>query len=174
MFLLSSIFSSNKPINLTGIFDYHSHILPGVDEGVEDMETSFAILDDYEQAEIREVWLTLHIMEDVPNTTHDLMERFDDLISAYRGKVTMRLTSENMIHSLLIDTIVFFTVVLLTGVMMPQILLIAFRENLFDAPDSRMMHKIAVPCFGEISLSRAIRRRFHHLGRVSKQYLYSI
>lgn len=80
--------------------DCHSHILPGVDDGVANMETALAILDDYERAGIKQVWLTPHIMEDVPNTTAGLMRRFNDLVSVYRGKVTIRLASENMIDSL--------------------------------------------------------------------------
>ena len=39
-----------------GATDYHSHILPGVDDGVSDMETSLKILAAYEKLQIREVW----------------------------------------------------------------------------------------------------------------------
>lgn len=35
----------------------------------------------------------------------------------------------------LIDIAVLFLVTLLTGIIIPQILLIAFRKNLFDEPD---------------------------------------
>lgn len=100
MSLLSNIFNSHRSIDLSGITDWHCHILPGVDDGVEDMETSLAILADYEAAGMKNVWLTPHIMEDVPNTTDDLKERFNELLSAYRGNLVIRLASENMIDSL--------------------------------------------------------------------------
>lgn len=40
----------------------------------------------------------------------------------------------------LIDITVLFLVTLLTGIIIPQILLIAFRKNLFDEPDPRKIH----------------------------------
>jgi len=94
------LFPKHKNLPLNGITDWHSHILPGVDDGIQEMETALAVLDDYEKAGIRQVWLTPHIMEDVPNTTDDLKERFNDLLSAYRGNVILRLASENMIDSI--------------------------------------------------------------------------
>lgn len=97
---LSSLFSRTRRLSLAGITDWHSHILPGVDDGIHDMETALDVLDDYEKAGIRQVWLTPHIMEDVPNATANLKRRFNELMSAYRGKVIVRLASENMIDSL--------------------------------------------------------------------------
>ena len=56
----------------SGIFknftDCHSHILPGVDDGVQTMEEALEILRLYEELGIKSVWLTPHIMEDMPNT----------------------------------------------------------------------------------------------------------
>ncbi len=49
--------------------DCHSHILPGVDDGVQTMEEALEILRLYEELGIKSVWLTPHIMEDMPNTT---------------------------------------------------------------------------------------------------------
>lgn len=100
MRLFSGIFSKRSPLDLTGITDWHSHILPGVDDGVEDMETSLAILDDYEKAGVADVWLTPHIMEDIPNTIEQLKTRFDELSSAYKGNVTLHLAAENMMDNL--------------------------------------------------------------------------
>jgi len=50
-----------------------------------------------------------------------------------------------------IDVLVFFVVAFLTGVLIPQILLIAFRKNLLDAPDPRKIHDVAVPRLGGIA-----------------------
>lgn len=100
MSFLQSLFSPSEPINLVGVTDFHSHILPGVDDGVQNIETALAILDDYEKAGIKQVWLTTHIMEDVPNTTAELMREFDALSSVYRGNLILSLASENMIDGL--------------------------------------------------------------------------
>ena len=53
----------------------------------------------------------------------------------------------------LIDIAVLFLVTLLTGIIIPQILLIAFRKNLFDEPDPRKIHKTEVPRLGGIAFS---------------------
>ena len=83
-----------------GLTDCHSHILPGVDDGVETMEESLAILDRYEKLGMKTVWLTPHIMEDVPNRTADLEERFNDLCRRYKGGLTLHLGAENMLDNL--------------------------------------------------------------------------
>ena len=85
---------------LTGRTDWHCHILPGVDDGVKDMETSLKILSEYEAAGITTVWFTPHIMEDIPNTPAMLRQRFEDLKQAYTGGLNLNLASENMMDSL--------------------------------------------------------------------------
>ena len=55
-----------------GFTDWHCHILPGVDDGVLTMDESLQILAEYERLGVKEVWLTPHIMEDIPNTTEKL------------------------------------------------------------------------------------------------------
>lgn len=83
-----------------GLTDCHSHILPGVDDGVKTMDESLAILDRYEKLGVKAVWLTPHIMEDVPNKTDDLRARFEDLKQHYKGGLTLHLGAENMIDNL--------------------------------------------------------------------------
>lgn len=83
-----------------GFTDWHSHILPGVDDGVREMEDSLAILRRYEEVGIKRVWLTPHIMEDYPNTPDSLRARFKELQEAYKGPVELRLAAENMLDSL--------------------------------------------------------------------------
>ena len=84
---------------LAGATDHHSHILPGVDDGVETMEEALHILDSYEALGIKELWLTPHIMEDVPNTPDKLAERFAELQTAYKGNITLHLAAEYMIDN---------------------------------------------------------------------------
>lgn len=83
-----------------GFTDWHCHILPGVDDGVQSMEESLQILAEYERLGVKEVWLTPHIMEDIPNTTENLRERFAGLKTAYQGSVLLNLASENMLDNL--------------------------------------------------------------------------
>ena len=86
-----------------GATDCHSHILPGVDDGVADMETSLKILAAYEKLQIREVWCTPHVMEDIPNTTEGLKARFAELKAAYHGPVSLNLAAEYMMDGLLLE-----------------------------------------------------------------------
>ena len=83
-----------------GFTDWHCHILPGVDDGVQTMEEALQILAEYERLGIKEVWLTPHIMEDIPNTTQHLRERFKELQATYQGNVVLNLASENMLDRL--------------------------------------------------------------------------
>lgn len=83
-----------------GATDCHSHILPGVDDGVSDLETSLNILAAYEKLQIREVWCTPHVMEDIPNTTEGLKARFAELQAAYKGPVKLNLAAEYMMDGL--------------------------------------------------------------------------
>jgi tyrosine-protein phosphatase YwqE len=83
-----------------GFTDWHCHILPGVDDGFRTMEDSLEVLSRYEQAGVKEVWLTPHIMEDIPNTTDGLRARFAQLKEAYQGPLALHLASENMLDSL--------------------------------------------------------------------------
>lgn len=98
---LSSLFKPAGQIDFNGLTDWHCHILPGVDDGVEDIDTSLAILEDYERMGIKRVWLTPHIMEDVANTTDGLRQRYAELKARYGGPIDLRLAAENMIDSLL-------------------------------------------------------------------------
>ena len=85
---------------LTGFTDWHSHILPGVDDGVKHLESSLRILDRLEQEGVQRVVFTPHIMEDVPNTTADLRQRFDTFLTQYKGGIQLSLAAENMMDHL--------------------------------------------------------------------------
>ena len=73
-------------IKLIGFTDYHSHILPGVDDGVQTMDESLEILRLYEEQGI--------------NTTAHLRDRFAELQAAYTGGVQLHLAAENMLDNL--------------------------------------------------------------------------
>lgn len=83
-----------------GFTDWHCHILPGVDDGVQTMAESLEILRLYEELGVKSVWLTPHIMEDIPNTTANLRECFAELQAAYTGTINLHLAAENMLDAL--------------------------------------------------------------------------
>ena len=84
---------------LQGTTDHHSHILPRVDDGVETMDEALRILATYEAAGVKTLWLTPHIMEDIPNTPQKLEARFLELKAAYTGNITLHLAAEYMIDN---------------------------------------------------------------------------
>ena len=85
---------------INGMTDWHSHILPGVDDGFKNMEDSLEALELMESLGVKTLWLTPHIMEDYPNETQDLKDRFEQLKKEYKGKINLRLAAENMLDSL--------------------------------------------------------------------------
>lgn len=99
-----NLFKRCRLLENSGIFqdfiDYHCHILPGVDDGVRTMNETLQILQEYERLGIREVWLTPHVMEDTPNTSHALIWQFEMLKYAYQGTVVLHLSAEYMLDNL--------------------------------------------------------------------------
>lgn len=100
-------FNKKRTLEESGFFtrfcDWHSHILPGVDDGVKTIEESLSILEMYEKAGVETVWLTPHIMEDMPNTTAGLKGKFAELSEAYKGNIHLHLAAEYMLDNLFED-----------------------------------------------------------------------
>lgn len=84
----------------SGITDWHSHVLPGVDDGSQNIEDSLEILRHFDTLGVDTLWLTPHIMEDYPNTTEKLKTKFEEFSKLWDGNVKLRLASENMLDSL--------------------------------------------------------------------------
>ena len=80
--------------------DFHSHILPGVDDGIRTLDEALGVLERLEREGVESLWLTPHIMEDVPNRTADLRQRFAELQAAYSGPIRLQLAAEYMLDSL--------------------------------------------------------------------------
>lgn len=85
---------------LEGMTDWHSHILPSVDDGIKYMADSLKILDFYEKEGVSEVWFTPHIMADTPNETEFLISKFEKFQAMYKGSVKLHLGAEHMIDRL--------------------------------------------------------------------------
>lgn len=84
---------------LSGLCDIHTHILPGVDDGVKTIEQSLEILAYMESLGVNELWCTPHVMDDIPNQTDDLKTRFAQLQEAYQGPIKLNLAAEYMLDS---------------------------------------------------------------------------
>ena len=97
-------FKSSQTIEESGLLknsiDYHSHLLPGVDDGVQSMDDTLKILENFEKQGIAQLWLTPHIMEDIPNSTEKLKNRFAELQAAYTGNIKLHLAAEYMMDTL--------------------------------------------------------------------------
>ena len=97
-------FTRKYDLQSSGFFrdwtDWHCHILPGVDDGIRSMEDALKVLSFYADIGVHEVWLTPHVMEDIPNTPERLRQRFDELLAVYKGPVLLHLAAEHMLDNL--------------------------------------------------------------------------
>ena len=85
---------------LSGAEDSHCHILYGLDDGVKTFEESVQILGFLQEQGLSSVWFTPHVMEDVPNTTEQIKQRFQEFLGRYEGKITFALAAEYMMDNL--------------------------------------------------------------------------
>ncbi len=97
-------FTRKYSLESSGIFrgftDNHSHILPGVDDGIPDMEQALAVLAFYETLGVAKVVLTPHIMEECHlNGAVFLKERFREFTECYTGKIELSLGAEYMLDA---------------------------------------------------------------------------
>ncbi len=86
----------------SGMVDCHTHLLPGVDDGIQTLEDALSVLSMYENLGMKEIYCTSHIMEDFPNSTEKLKEKFSVLCEAYKGSMKLHLAAEYMVDNLLI------------------------------------------------------------------------
>ena len=98
------MFGSKKTLAQTGILngftDLHSHILPGVDDGIQSAEEALKILKAYEEFGVKKVVFTPHIMEEYPqNSPEFLRSRFDDFRRQYTGTIELALGAEYMLDN---------------------------------------------------------------------------
>ena len=89
-----------KAGTLRGLTDWHCHLLPGVDDGVQTLAQCLRVLQSYEELGVAAVWFTPHIMEDIPNTPEQLQRAFDEVRAAYRGPISLHLAAEHMLDTL--------------------------------------------------------------------------
>jgi tyrosine-protein phosphatase YwqE len=100
MWLLSDKVRVRDSGLLEGFCDYHCHLLPGVDDGVQKMEETLEILKMWDEVGVKEVWMTPHVMEDYPNEPTELREKFEQVRNTYSGNIVLHLAAENMMDLL--------------------------------------------------------------------------
>lgn len=103
-----SFFSRNsEPIQLPFHTDVHCHVLPGVDDGSPDVETSCRLITDMHRWGINNIIATPHITADTFENTPDTLDpALDDLrqqLSARNIPVNITRSSENRIDDFFID-----------------------------------------------------------------------
>ena len=100
MWLLSNKVKVEDSGLLEDFCDCHCHLLPGVDDGVKQMDETLRILNRWESLGVKEVWLTPHIMEDIPNKPTELRTKLAELMNNYDGNIHLHLAAENMLDNL--------------------------------------------------------------------------
>ena len=100
MWLLSNKTTVRESGLLEGFRDCHCHLLPGVDDGVQELDETMQILEEWESLGVKEVWLTPHIMEDIPNEPAMLRDKFEGVTAFYTGDVKLHLAAEHMMDGL--------------------------------------------------------------------------
>lgn len=85
---------------LEGMTDLHTHLLPGVDDGVRQLEESVACLAYMKELGVRTIFLTPHIMDEYAgNTRESLTQAFHALQTVCPEGIDLRLAGEYMLDS---------------------------------------------------------------------------
>lgn len=84
-----------------GMTEIHSHLLPGVDDGVETKMEALDLLHFMEkEVEVKRVCITPHTMMDFNNSPALQLEgKFQDFLPCYNGSIELSLASEYMLDS---------------------------------------------------------------------------
>lgn len=100
MWLISNKVGVAESGLLENFRDCHCHLVPDVDDGVKTFEDSIRILEKWDGLGVKEVWMTPHIMEDIPNKPDALTEEFENVKASFLGDVKLHLAAENMLDNL--------------------------------------------------------------------------
>ena len=85
---------------LKGTADVHSHLLPGVDDGVQSVEDMCAALKAMQSVGVKRVFMTPHVMSDMPgNRRGFLQEHFAKMKELAPEGIELRLAAEYMLDS---------------------------------------------------------------------------
>ncbi|MDR0962779.1 MAG: hypothetical protein LBM62_09545 [Mediterranea sp.] len=84
---------------LKGFTDWHCHIVPGVDDGMRDLEDALETLEYYQSLQVNEVIFTPHVMNGMPVNWETIVQAYEHLKQQYRGNIQLRLGGEYMLDS---------------------------------------------------------------------------
>jgi protein-tyrosine phosphatase len=81
---------------LSGIeTDIHSHLIPGIDDGVQDTATSIAFIQQLQELGIRKIITTPHIMMDrYPNNRHTIQAGYDQVTATGKVNIPLQFAAE--------------------------------------------------------------------------------
>lgn len=83
-----------------GMTDVHSHLLPGVDDGVSSLEEALQILKYLQEAGVSRMYLTPHIMADLNEKgASELTNRFRQFVRVCPDWIELRLAGEYMLDA---------------------------------------------------------------------------
>lgn len=82
----SKLFAHPEPSNFSRLStDLHSHLLPGLDDGVQTMEEALEVIEALSKLGFRRLVTTPHVMADrYPNTTKTILEKCNEVRQAIR------------------------------------------------------------------------------------------
>ncbi len=105
-------FLSKKEIHLREILpqnyvDMHSHLLPGIDDGVKTVYQSAYILEQFEKLGVQKIITTPHVMQDVwPNTSDIIESKLEEMQRALTSldiEVELKASAEYMLDDLFLQ-----------------------------------------------------------------------
>jgi protein-tyrosine phosphatase len=72
---------SREPNHLDGLYcDMHSHLIPGIDDGAEDLESSLYLIKEMMDLGYKKIITTPHIMWDIYKNTHEIIQSGCELV----------------------------------------------------------------------------------------------
>ncbi len=104
------LFLSKKEIPLIeiipeGYVDIHSHLLPGIDDGVKTIYQSAYILEEFQKLGIKKIITTPHVMQEIwPNSSQTILQKLEELRSILPPlgvtKISLHASAEYMMDDL--------------------------------------------------------------------------
>ena len=102
--LLKRLITIKTPALINGSVDVHTHLLPGVDDGLSNQEEAQQAIARYEELGVSHVFLTPHIMADYPkNHVENLRQQFAAFQQQCPSTVQFHLAAEYMLDAAFLD-----------------------------------------------------------------------
>jgi protein-tyrosine phosphatase len=79
--------------------DVHCHLLPGVDDGFQNVEDTEQALSDLAEMGVTQMIFTPHVMEDLSNTRASLQQHFEAFCQKVKSPVRLKLAAEYMLDA---------------------------------------------------------------------------